>query len=321
MASSGSVDFSVTRDQIISDALENMGRLAIGGTPTAAQTTQMARKLNMIVKQWMGKSDFAPGLKQWSRKTAYLFLNTGHSVYTLGPTATETGTTNKWASSYVQTTLSANAAASASSVSLTSATGISSTDRIGIVLNDGTVHWTIATMSGTTANLTTALASAANSGNVVFAYATANQGRRPLHIISACLRTTDTIDYPPMEPMLREEYEGIGNKIADGTPQAYLYEDTLTDGTLTLNIEPSDATFVVRIIYLSPIEDFDSATDTPDYPQEWYRPLCSQLTIDGAPSYGVPVTQEMKMIRDESLAIARNANPEVSHLFFQPGAE
>lgn len=321
MASSGSVDFSVSRDDIIQDALENLGVLAEGGTVSSAQTTQMARKLNMIVKQWMGMSDFAPGLKMWSRKTAYLFLQKNQGAYTLGPTTTATGDTNKWASSYVTTTIASAEAAGQTTLSLTSSSGISDTDRIGILLDSGSLQWTTVSgaPSGNDVTVAAALTGAAAAGNRVFAYSTSNQGRRPLAILTAVRRTTDSVDIP-MDSMLLEEYEAIGNKTNDGTPSRYYYEDTLTDGNLYLDYQPSDATNVLRIRYLSAIEDFDGSTDTPDYPQEWYRPLCAQLTIDGAPAYGVAVTNEMKMIRDESLAIARNANPENVNVIFQPNA-
>jgi hypothetical protein len=316
MTTSGSVNFSVSRDDIIQDALENLGVLSEGDTPSAAQLTQMSRKLNMIVKQWQGRSDFAPGLKLWARKTGYLFLQSGQSVYTLGPTSS--GNTDKFATTYVSTTIASNEAAGQTVLSLTSATGISDTNRIAIELDSGAIQWT--TVSGSPAGndvtVAAALTGAAAAGNRVFAYATANQGLRPLSIISVVLRDENTND-TTLDPMLVEDYESISDKTADGSPALYHYETTLTDGTLYLDCEPNDVSKVLRIKYLRPIEDFDSASDTPDYPQEWYRPLCWQLTIDGAPSYGVAVTNEMKLCRDESLAIAKNANPETSNLYFQ----
>jgi hypothetical protein len=322
MASSGSYDFLVTGTQIVTDALENIGVLAAGGTVASADQTMMLRKLNLITKQWMGKSDFAPGLKLFTRARGYLFLNTGNPVYTLGPTSTTGGTTNKFTSTYVSTTIASDEAASQTVISVTSSTGILDTNRIGIELDDGSIQWGLVAVSpaGNDITIGTALASAASAGNRVFAYATTTQGQRPLDIISASLRNIEGVD-TELTPMSVEEYEQISNKSADGTPSSFYYEPNLIDGTIYLDVEPSDVTQVIRVLYWRATEDFDSISNDAAFPQEWLRPLCLQLTIDGCLPFGRQVTPEMKMLRDEALAIAKNAYPEETSLHFQPGAE
>lgn len=52
MATSGSTDFSVSRDDIIKRALRIIGVLAQGETPTTNQTTEAAVALNGLVKAW-----------------------------------------------------------------------------------------------------------------------------------------------------------------------------------------------------------------------------------------------------------------------------
>lgn len=281
----------------------------------------MLRKLNLICKQWMGKSDFAPGLKLFTRARGYLFLTTGQAVYTLGPTTTATGTTNKFASAYVTTTIAADEASSQTVISVTSSSGIIDTNRIGIELDSGVIHWTTVAGSpvGNDITISVGLASAASAGNRVFAYATGAQGQRPLDIISAVVRDVDGID-TPLDPMSVEEYEQISNKAQDGTPMRFYYEPTLIDGTIYLDCEPSDATKVIRIVYWRATEDFDSIGNDAAFPQEWLKPLCAQLTIDGALPFSISVTPEMKMIRDEALAIAKNAYPETTDIYFQPEA-
>lgn len=314
MATSGSVDFSVSRDDIIRDALESIGFLSPLETIDAADITTAARKLNMIVKQWQGAGDFSRGLKLWARKRATVFLQKNQSSYSLGPTGDHASATT------VSTTLTANAATSATSLAVASITGIVSGDNIGVVLDSGSIHWTTVNgaPSGTTVVITTGLASAAASGKAVYTYTT--KMRRPISIISATLRSSSNID-SPMEPMLVTDYEAISNKTADGTPYFYYYEAQLANGVIYLDIEPSDVTSRIKLVYLSAIEDFDAAADTPDYPQEWFRALSAQLAIDLCPSYKIVVSQELKLIRDESLAIAQNANPETSNLYFQPGLD
>lgn len=331
MASSGSVDLSVTRDQIIQHVLESLGVMGAGETTSSLSFTNnsshVVLALNMLVKQWSGQADFAPGLKMWSRKRGYLFLCGAQSVYTLGPTTTATGTTNKWASSYVTTTVSGSEAAGQTVITVASATGISDTNRIGIELDDGTMHWTVVNgaPSGANVTITASLASAAASGNRVFVYATTAQARRPLEILTANLRSFDSSNVPTDVPinarMLLGQYEAIASKAADSDPYDLYYEQTLTDGTVYLDVEPSDVSKIIRMVYLSPIEDFDAASDTPDYDQNWYLPLMLGTEYLVAPTFGrADLLPAIKAQRDEAIMIARNAIPETSDLYFQCNA-
>jgi hypothetical protein len=43
------------------------------------------------------------------------------------------------------------------------------------------------------------------------------------------------------------------------------------------------------------IEDFDSGTDNPDFPQEWYLPLALNLAVLIAPKFGLPRTEYMEL--------------------------
>lgn len=331
MATSGSVDFSISRDDIIQLVLEDLGVMGSGDTTSSSSFTNnsshIANKLNMLVKQWSGQSDFAPGLKIWARKRGYLFLCGAQGVYTLGPTTTATGTTNKWASSYVTTTLTAAAAAGATSLTVGSITGISNGDRIGVQLTSGIMHWSTVNgaPSGSTVVSTAALATAAASGNRVFTYATTAQALRPLTILTASLRQFDTsnqaTDIPVYPNMLVGQYEQVASKFTDSDPYSFYWEATLTDATVYLPVEPSDVSKIFRMVYLSPAEDFDAAADTPDYPQEWYLPLALGTEYLCAPTFGrSDMLPSIKAQRDEALMIARNAYPETSVEYFRCNA-
>jgi hypothetical protein len=281
MASSGSVNFSLTRDNIIQASLEDLLIMAAGDTTSSTSftdhSTMMARKLNMLVKQWMGKADFAPGLKTWTNKRAYLFLQKGEGVYTLGPTATATGATNKWASSYWTTTIGTSGEASGQTViTLTDGSVVTTSDRIGIVLNTG-------------------------------------------YILHALRRDTDNID-TPIDSMQLEGYERVVKKTNEADPNYYYYEAQLTDGVIYFDSEISDCTDVIRIVYASPTEDFDAAADDADYPQEWLRPLALGLSVEACGNFQQEERAAyFKTLRDEALAIARHTTPENSDLYFMPG--
>jgi hypothetical protein len=142
MSTSGTAVFTMNRDEIIATALENVGVYAAGETISAEDTTMCARRLNMMAKAWM-----AHGAHLWAMKEATLFLSVGTQSYSLGASGTHCTNT------YVHTTLSTDEATNSTSIGLSSATGMSASDNIGIVLDDGTIHWT--TISGAPGTTTT----------------------------------------------------------------------------------------------------------------------------------------------------------------------
>jgi len=79
MATSGSTDFSVSRDDIIKRALRIIGVLAQGETPTTNQTTEAAVALNGLVKAWE-----ADGMPLWAIKSFSIPLTTGAATYQIG---------------------------------------------------------------------------------------------------------------------------------------------------------------------------------------------------------------------------------------------
>lgn len=318
MASSGSYDFSVNRNQIIDLAGQIAGIKGIGRVLSAEDTDTASRLLNLIVKQWQGKPDFAPGMKVWTRKRAYLFLQLNDTDYTLGPGGDHA------TASFVETTLTAAASAGATAMSVASITGISASDNVGVRLTDGSIHWT--TVSGAPSGSTVTLASgiptgkSAASGARLIAYTT--KIMLPLQMISVRRRDSNNNE-TPLERMALSYYEqGLLNKANSGTPTGYLYErGQSTTGTLFVDYKPvaADTLDTYLLTFLRPVEDFDAATDSPDYPQEWHRPLVGQLAMDWATATGRPVTQEMKDYRNDAIAIAGNVDPdnETEDAFFK----
>lgn len=314
MTTSGSVDFSVNRDEIIDQAMRDATILGVDQWPNADDIRDCSRKLNLFVKQLQGRADFGGNLKVFARKTAYLFLQQGQSVYSVGPSG------DNWTGSYSSTTLGAAKNASATAVTLSSAIGANA-DNIGIQLSDGSIGWSTISAGGGTTSLTlpaNTLGAAAN-GARVFTYT--SKARRPLQLLTGVLRDVNTKDTPLAVNKTRQDYEAQPDKTADGTPLWLAYEATLTNGTVYLSGEPNDTTKVIRIVFLGAPEDFDAITDTPDYPQEWYRLLVAQLAIDICPMYGKSVTAELKLARDEALAIAQNTDAETSDIIFEPGRD
>jgi hypothetical protein len=311
VSTSGVVTYSVNEADIIKDALIEIGYLDPTETPSANDITTARRKLNLLVKQWVSQIDFAPGLKMWTRRTGYLFLQSGQSRYTLGPSgdnATET---------YASTTLSASAAASDSTVTVTSATGIATTYYIGVELDSGSIQWTTVNGApvGSTVTLTDVLTGAASSGNRVFCYQT--KVRRPFDLLTGSLRDTDGSDAPIDVGMTLAEYESIPSKGTDGSPSRLYFEAQRTNAVVYLDCEPDDVTKVIRLVYLSYIEDFSAQTDDADFPAEWSRPLCLQLANDCCRPFGRNPPPTLKQDLMEALAMARKAYPDTTVLSYQ----
>src|SRR3990167_10517755 len=124
MRTSGSTDFAITRDNLINLAHQHVGLIGEGDSASTNQTTEAALLLNMIVKARQ-----ADGMPLWALKRGYILPITGVSSITAGSSHVVT--------SYVTTTLTAESAASDTTLTVTSITGISTAHVIGIELDDG----------------------------------------------------------------------------------------------------------------------------------------------------------------------------------------
>lgn len=326
MATSGSWDYSLTAANIIDMAVENLGVLAAGGTIASADQTLALRRLNVIAKQFQGTADGMPGMKVWTRQTVTLFLAKGQQSYEIGPASGDARATTQ----YGRTTLSAAEASGQTVLSITSNTDttnypgttvtMTNGDFIGIVLDDGTIQWT--TISGTpasTATVSVALTGNAASGNYVYWF-TSRAQRFPAWE-AAWLRDRNQNDTQLTIFRNSSEYNlGVADKYADGEPTSVLIEPKRITTRVTFDSQPTDVTDQIYFSVLYPAEDYDATTNDIAFPQEWLLPLSWKLSKEIAPAFGAIWTPTMEDNLKEALAIARNMNPEVSDVYFQPGA-
>ena len=325
MATSGSWDYSLTAANIIQAAYEDLGVIEPGGTVASADETLALRRLNMLVKQWQGNSDLAPGLKIHTRQRVSMFLAKGQQEYLVGPASTDA----RAATQYGRTTLSASEAAGQTTLSITSNTDtttfpgttvtMTNGDIIGVELDDGTIQWT--TISGTpstTATVSDALTGAAAGGNYVWWF-TSRAQRFPL-IESAVLRDENLNDTPlHIYTEAREYDQGVSSKYADGQPTAILVEPLRIATRVTLNSQPTDVTEQILMTVLYPAEDYDATSNDIAFPQEWFAALSWELAFRLSPSVG-RWTKEMANNHQNALMLARSVNPENSTLYFQCNA-
>ncbi len=306
MTTSGSVNFSRTRDEIITHALQVCKVLAEGETASTQQITDGAAYLNMACK-WLQ----ADGMPLWALKTGYI----------LPVTDTNTLASNShFVHSFTQSTLSADAVSGASTISVTSATGFAASQVIGIELTDGTMHWTTinGALSGTTVTLTTALSDDADEDAEVYTYATSVRAYRPLRILHTMTHDVDDTDIQTFI-ISHSDYANIGDKTQESYPNQLYYDPQLENGSFFFYPRFSNGNKYVTLRYHRPFEDFDATGDTPDFPQEWYLPLVWMLAWLLASLAGLPL-EERKVLQKEALyfkevAIAATSQEEESVRF------
>lgn len=309
MTTSGSSDFSLSRDDIINAAALETGDIAEGEELKVDRIDAYALRLNTWVKSLM-----TGGTKLWAMKQATLFLSAGTASYAIGSSSAHC------ANAYVQTTLSTDEASGSTSMGLTAFAGMADADNIGIVLADGSIHWT--TISGAPGAVTTiaaALPSAASAGAAVFTYTTSITRPQRIDTESAFWRSPAGQD-TPVELISRAEYARLSNKSARGKIVQAFYDPQLVNGQIYLWPAPDSASDVLRFWYERILEDFDASTDTPDFAIEWGEALILGLAHRMSPSAGLSLAERQDIERraGDALYIAMGYDRENVSMLCQP---
>lgn len=281
MTISTSVDFSMTRDDIIRAAFRKLGVLSEGQQPSAQMVKDGAQALNLMVKHWQSK-----GLNLWTLTEAILFQTYGQAAYPLGPGST---TRACRASGLVETTVSVDAVTGDTLIAMTSTTGLTSGMIIGVYCSTTLIHWT--TISGAPVagivTLADALPADADAGSAVFSYATTSIVGRPMSVPNARRRLLSTGADVPMAENTRDEYFLLPIKSSFGAANQFYYDPQIGQGVLYIWPVADDLRQQIRFTYNRVLTDMDAISDNPDYPQEWYYALVWGLADDLAPEYGV----------------------------------
>lgn len=292
MSTSGTYTFSRNRDQLLGRALRLAGAFASGETPNSQAITDAAEALNAMVKHWQGT-----GIHIWRTTECAVFLQADQTRYEMGSTSSDHAT-----EAFTQTSLSADAANGASSVSVSSATGIASGYYIGVQVDDGSFHWTTVNgaPSGTTVSLTTALDDSATSGAIVLVYQT--KLVRPLGVISARRYNLASGIDTPISLFDRVEYQELPNKTSSGVVNAVFYDrrgGANATGYLYTWQPNSSPEYCLKMTVARPIQDFSAAGNDADLPQEWIEAIVWNLAANLAIEYDAP---DSKLIRLQNKA-------------------
>lgn len=246
--------YTLTRNDIIKLALQEINILKDDDILPPSELAIVGTKLNLILKRWQSK------LNYWQDSEYGLFLETASQSYLLGSTA-------RMVTTYTTTRLYSSAAVSATNLYTTDSTGISVSDKIGIVTDVGSIDWRVVnTVPSDLVTITSGLSYSAAAGNLIYTYtATAD---RPLKITSMRLCVDGTSDQW-VSSLSREEYFRIPNKSTTGAPRQFYYDPQRNgSGKLYLWPVPSNLSDFIKFTGSRPLTDVLLSTDTVDVPGE-----------------------------------------------------
>lgn len=323
MSTSGSWNYNATASTIINAAAEDLGVQQGFGNLSTTDFASMLTRLNLLVKQWQGRTDMAQGFKVWTRQRLTIFPVANQIRYSIGPNSTD----DRASVNALATTLGGAKAASATTIPMTSTTGMTAGDNIGFVTTAGPIGWTtiFSVDSATQVTLPANTIGAAAAGNVVYTYTSKAQRFVDWEYVS--LRDNSSAGQPIDLPMRVytdvQQYEALPQKYANGDPLAVLIEPQRLSTIVTCNFAPANMWKSLRLTVFYPSEDYDDSTGADDisFPQEWYAALEWELALRCAPLFGTTWTKEMQINYANATTIARELNPQNTSTYFQPGFE
>lgn len=277
MATSNSIDYNETRDEIIKDALMAINVLGANEALGPEDLNLGTRQLNRMIKQWQGK-----GIWIWTHEEAVLYPNSTNAKYEISPTAT---THSSLVSDEITTALNGGENLGSTTLTVDSTTGMAASDYIGIELSDNTRQWTtiVSVDSSTALTITDSLTESADDNSTVYTYTT--KLNRPMEI----LEMREVIDggtHRTINLFSEKHYFDIVEKDLTSSISGYYYRRKRDGGEIYLWPRVDDVKTRLYMTIRRQIHDFDSANNNPDFPQEWLNALVFNLALQLAPFFG-----------------------------------
>ena len=278
MATSGSINFNMTAHEIVQAAVSIVDERSSEIPLTNNEISDGVKSLNRMVKAWQQKFHL------WKRKEGVLFLRTGITSYTLGGSSPDHSCL---LSDFIDTTITTAAVSGATSLVVSSTTGMVAADKIGILLDDGTRQWTtiVTVDSATGLTITAALTDDVSVGNTVFTYTTVME--RPLQIESTRRGLITNDVEVELDKWSRQQYFAQTNKTSQGTPVSFFYAPRLSDGIYYVWQTANNVNQLLYMTFNATIEDFYTSSNNPDFPVEWCDALVWNLAERIALEYQV----------------------------------
>lgn len=288
MTTSGTNTFTLTKNEVIEMAFARIGVISEGATLTNYQINRGSQLLNTMIKSWLAK-----GFRLWKTERGYLFPDTASNTYILN------GVTANATTSYIPTTLSADANSGDFTIFVASATGFAASFFVGVVLDDNTIFWTteVGAPAGTTITLAAALTGSASSGNAVYVYET-KLGRLE-NIINAQVQLNTTTQIP-LQILSRDTYDALSIKGLLGITNKIYHDKQLTYSIIKLFTQPSSTGYIVNFTWEKQFYDMTNPTDAFDFPNEWLYPIFTNLAVMLEGFYPIMDPNKVKELKDEA---------------------
>lgn len=260
MATSGSINYTRTRDQIIKRALRIVGVLAQGDLPSAEQTAESSEALNSMVKGWQGD-----GLRlwevQWETETltaASEVTGSDSSVYTCIRNLAVSAASHKpvtgadWTTYFIKR--GSTGGAWANDTAYNAIGHIAVTDVLGITE----------------------------------AFWRDDSNDTPLHIMSRAefMELTNKAEFGTPSKL----YLDMSSLTS---PAIFLWPQP--DVTVA-----SDLTETLHYNAIKRLEDFDAGSDTPDFDVKWIEALTFNLAYKLAYEYQLPRSEKIDIAAEAS---------------------
>ena len=284
MALSGSFDFTMTRDNAIQEALELLGVLGEGESPTADQLTSCSRTLNLMLKHWQNRE-----VSQNLIRKLYVFLDDEKRTYDLSTTV---ASSDHSAYNFYADTVEADYADGATDLEVDTGTGAATNDTVLVVSDENTLLDGLIDSGASTSLTVEDLDGDAEAGAQYFAYTT--KAARPLDIIYAnrCFNITnpgedEVLDYirQPCAIQARADFISHSNPDSDGTVHSIWYDPQWPTAELHVWPEPQAGEFLELWAQFT-IDDMDSASDNFALPSRWYLAVATNLAYWLMGKYG-----------------------------------
>lgn len=127
----------------------------------------------------------------------------------------------------------------------------------------------------------------------------------------------------PMNIYTQFNYNLLNAPMTQGYPIHLWYQPGNQQGTINVWPAPdaySTTNRQIWFVYQRPFDQFNAATDTPDFPQVWIEPLIYSLTHRLGPEYGIPLS-ELDKFNETANALITNAlsfGTEEGSFYIQP---
>jgi len=146
----------------------------------------------------------------------------------------------------------------------------------------------------------------------------------PLHVLQAYRR--DGTDSTKVDMQIVPNFNyNLYPSNSGGFPIQMTYQPFVNYGEISLwPVPDSSATSsTITVIYQAPFQYFDNATDTMDFPEEWYMAIVYNLAVALAPEWGIPLADRNLLLKEAQLYLeeAKSFGQEDGSWYFQPTRE